>query len=151
MFLILPIEVYRATNVRKNFVTTKFWRIFILSHLPPLQWEGEQKPCITKLLSYLVRNNMESYYPCTWLSFVNQKNEKNKKLKFVNENYICFSYGIIFQNNRSLYCIPIIWKCRKLKHYQLRIRSEIFLLLEMIFNAFNVWQYHFRWKSLFWL
>ena len=27
-------------------------------------------------LSYLVRNNMESYYPCNWLSFANQKNEK---------------------------------------------------------------------------
>ena len=26
---------------------------------------------------------MEPYYPCTWLSLVNQKNEKNKKLKFV--------------------------------------------------------------------
>ena len=33
-------------------------------------------------------NNMETYYPYTSLSFVNQKNEKNKKLKFVNENYI---------------------------------------------------------------
>ena len=37
---------------------------------------GEQKPYTTKLLSYLVRNNMETYYPCTWISFVNQKNEK---------------------------------------------------------------------------
>ena len=35
--------------------------------------------------------NIEPYYPCTLLSFVDQKNEKkkkNKKLKFVNENYI---------------------------------------------------------------
>ena len=24
---------------------------------------------------------MESYYPCTWLSFVNQKNEKKKKIR----------------------------------------------------------------------
>ena len=31
---------------------------------------------------------MESYYLCTWLSFVNEKNEKNKKLKFVYETYI---------------------------------------------------------------
>ena len=30
---------------------------------------------------------MEPYYPCTWLSLVNKKNEKNK-MKFVNENYI---------------------------------------------------------------
>ena len=27
-----PIEVYPAINVRKNFVTTKFWQIFKLSH-----------------------------------------------------------------------------------------------------------------------
>ena len=149
MFLILPIEVYRATNVRKNFVTTKFWRIFILSHLPPLQWEGEQKPCITKLLSYLVRNNMESYYPCTWLSFVNQKNEKkkkkNEKLMFVNENYIYWSYGIIFQNNISVSCIRILCIRWQLKHHQFR-RSEIFILLEIILNVFNVWL-----KSSFWL
>ena len=134
MFLILPIEVYRATNVRKNFATTKFWQIFTLSHLPPLQWEGEQKPCITKLLSYLVRNNMESYYPCTWLSFVNQKNEKKKKKKekeklmFVNENYSYWSYGTIFQNNISASCIRILCIRRQLKHHQFR-RSEIFTLL----------------------
>ena len=24
---------------------------------------------------------MDSYYPCTWLSFVNQKNEKKKKIR----------------------------------------------------------------------
>ena len=50
--------------------------------------EGEQKICTIKLLSYLVRNNMETYYPWTLLSFVNKTNEKNMKLKFVNENYI---------------------------------------------------------------
>ena len=27
-----PIEVYPAISVRKNFVTTKFWQIFKLSH-----------------------------------------------------------------------------------------------------------------------
>ena len=35
--------------------------------------------CTIRLLSYLAINNMETmktYYPCTWLSFVNQKNEK---------------------------------------------------------------------------
>ena len=24
---------------------------------------------------------MDSYYPCTWLSFVNQQNEKKKKIR----------------------------------------------------------------------
>ena len=36
LFLTLPIEVYPATNVRKNFAITKFWQIFILSHSLPL-------------------------------------------------------------------------------------------------------------------
>ena len=49
---------------------------------------GGQKACTIKLLSYLVRNNMEKYIHT---SFVNQKNEKNKKLNLVNENYICSS------------------------------------------------------------
>ena len=41
---------------------------------------------------------MEPYCPCTW-----QKNEKNKKLKFVNEDYIYCSYNIIFQS--TLYTV----------------------------------------------
>ena len=64
MFLTLPIEVYPATNVRKSFATTIFWQVFKLSH--PVVMKGgewEQKPCTNKLLSYLVRNNMETYYP----------------------------------------------------------------------------------------
>ena len=32
-------EVYPATNVRKTFVTTKFWRTFKLSH--PIVMRGE--------------------------------------------------------------------------------------------------------------
>ena len=32
MFLTPAIEVYPVTNVRKNFVTPKFWQIFKLSH-----------------------------------------------------------------------------------------------------------------------
>ena len=58
--------------------------------------------------------------------------------------------GITFQNNWSTYCIPIPSICRQPKHHQLRIRSEILILLEIILNAFNVWQYHFRLKTLFW-
>ena len=40
---------------------------------------------------------MEPYYPCTWLSFVNQKNEKNKTLKFVNEKYIYVPKVLLFK------------------------------------------------------
>ena len=32
IFVAPPIEVYAATNVRKNLVTTGFWQIFKLSH-----------------------------------------------------------------------------------------------------------------------
>ena len=32
IFLTPPIEIYRATNIRKKFVTTKFWQVFKLSH-----------------------------------------------------------------------------------------------------------------------
>ena len=63
IFLTPLIEIYRATNIRKKFVTTKFWQVFKLSH--PILTGGGQKPCSTKLVSYLVRNNMETYYPCT--------------------------------------------------------------------------------------
>ena len=49
--------------------------------------------------------------------------------------YIHCSEGIIFQNNWYVYCIPILWICRQPKHHQLRIGSEIFILLEIILNA----------------
>ena len=45
----------------------------------PIVMGEDQKPCKIKLLSYLVRNNMEPYYSSTWLSFINEKNEKKKK------------------------------------------------------------------------
>ena len=162
MINVTPPFVFNSTHIglsyhkcKKKFCHRKMLANFHIkppSPYTPLYWEGKQKPCTIKLLSYLVRNNMELYCPCTLLSFVNQKNQKNKKLKFVNENYIYCSEGIIFPNNWSIYCVPILWICRQLKHHQSTIRSEIFILLEIILNAFfNVWQYHFRLKSLFWL
>ena len=114
--------------------------------------EGEQKPCVIKLLSYLVRNNMETYYTCTWLSFVNQKNEKIRNWRnLIIKNISTVPKLLLFKNNLSVHCISFLWICRQLKHHQLRIRSEIFISLEIILNAFNVWQYHFPLKSLFWL
>ena len=139
MLLAPSIEIYPATNVGEKFVATKFWQIFILSHPHSPHCNGRgHKPCTTKLLSYLVRNNMEPY-PCTWIRFVNQKNGKNKKLKFLDENDIYCSEVINFQSNWSVVCIPILWTCRQPKHHQLRIRSEIFISLETILNTFNVW------------
>ena len=57
---------------------------------------GKQKPCTMKLLSYLLRTNMETYYPYTLLCFANQK--KKKKCEFevlVNENYKYINLQII--------------------------------------------------------
>ena len=47
LFLTSPIEVYPATDVRKDFVTTKFWQIFISSpHITPHCNGSGEKPCI---------------------------------------------------------------------------------------------------------
>ena len=47
---------------------------------------------------------METYYPCTWLSFVNQKNEKNKKSKFVNLDLSTVPKVLIFKRT-DLYTV----------------------------------------------
>ena len=89
-----------------------------------------------------------------------------RNLKCVNENYKYCSSAIIFQNNWPVYLghhdlkkkhLKFIrkkkfWICRQLKYLQLRIRSEIFIFLQIILNAFNFWQSltdHFPFKSLF--
>ena len=41
MFLTPPIEVSPATNVRKKFVTRRFWQIFKLSHPIVSEWGAE--------------------------------------------------------------------------------------------------------------
>ena len=48
---------------------------------------------------------MEPYYQCTWLSLVNKKNEKNKKMKFANENYIVPK--VLFFKITDLYTVYI--------------------------------------------
>ena len=51
---------------------------------------------------------MEPYYPCNWLSFVNQKNGKNKKLKFLFE--VCLKLYLLFlMYNFSKQMIGIIY------------------------------------------
>ena len=47
IFLAPSIEVYPATNVRKNFVTTKFWKIFKLSH--PIVMGGEAETMFNQI------------------------------------------------------------------------------------------------------
>ena len=48
---------------------------------------------------------METYYPCTWISFVNQKNEKNKESKFVNEKYISIVPELLFFKTTDLFTV----------------------------------------------
>ena len=47
--------------------------IFKLSH--PIVMKGGGKNMYNQI-TFILRNNMEIYYPCTWLSFLNQGNEK---------------------------------------------------------------------------
>ena len=81
---------------------------------------------------------METYYPCTWISFVNQKKWENNELKSVNVNYISNVPNLLLFERTDLYTVatPILWICRKLKHQQLRIRGEIFISQEIILNVF---------------
>ena len=128
-----PIKVYSATNVRKSVVPIKFWQIFKLS-LPIIIWGGVgcQKPCIIKLLlSYLLRKHTIHALD---LSFVNQKNEKIWNWSLLMKIISTFHKLFIFQNNWSVYCIPVLWICRQLKYHQLRI-SEIFISLEIILGG----------------
>ena len=110
---------------------------------------GGVETTYNQLLSHFVRNNMETYCPCTWLSSVNQKNEKIKNWSLLMKIISTVPQLLFFRTTDQMYivciqyCIPILWICRQLKHHQLRIRSEIFISQEIILNAFNVLQYHF--------
>ena len=90
---------------------------------------------------------MEPYYPCNWVGFINRKNKKDNKLKFVNNNYI---YWYRYYFSKQLICILYTYSLnmQTTKTSSSRIRSETFILLEIILNVFNVWQYHFRIKIL---
>ena len=66
-FVLTPsIEVYHTINVRRNF--DKFLYYVTPSPSPPspiVKGGGAEIMYTIKLLSYLVKNNMEPYYPCT--------------------------------------------------------------------------------------
>ena len=52
---------------------------------------------------------MEPYYPCGWLSFINQKKKKKKKLKFVNEiiSTVC---EVLFFKTTDLYTVYLFYE-----------------------------------------
>ena len=70
----------------------------------PLKWKGKHKPCTIKLLSHLVRNNMESYYPCNWLSLVNQKNEKIRNWSLLMKIISCVLRAVLLKTT-DLYTV----------------------------------------------
>ena len=59
---------------------------------------------------------METYYPCTWLSFVSQKNEKNNGSLLM--KIISTVSKVLFFKTTDPYtaAIPSLLKCRQLKH-----------------------------------
>ena len=87
---------------------------------------------------------MEIYYPCTWLSFVNQKNEKIRNWNLLMKIISAVPKQFYFKTTDVYTVYADNWICKQLKHHQLRIRSEIFLSIKIILNVFNVWQYHLR-------
>ena len=152
MPLTRPIEVCPATNVRKKFYHHKILANFHIesSPLPPMVIGGGAETMYNQIIFIFSKEWHGTILSVHLTKFC--KSEKWKKLIEVLLMKIISTFPkvyIIFQNNWSVYCIHILWICRQLKHHQLRIRSEIFISLEIILNAFNVWQYHFRLKYLF--
>ena len=52
---------------------------------------------------YLVSNNMETYYPCTWKSFINQKNEKIRNWGLLMK--IIYLFFLNYYFSKKLICI----------------------------------------------
>ena len=109
---------------------------------------GGQKLFSTKLLWYLVRNNMETYYPCTWISFVNQKNEKIRNCSLLMKIIYLLFLSCNF-SKQLIYILCTYFLNMQINHQQLRTKSKIFISLETVLNFFNVWRYHLLLKSLF--
>ena len=95
------IEVYLATNVKKKFVTTKFWKIFKLSH--PIVMAGGAETMFTQITLTFSKNNMERYYPYTWISFINQKNEKIRNWSLLMK--IIYLLFLSYYFSKQLICI----------------------------------------------
>ena len=87
---------------------------------------------------------METCCPCTLLSFRNNKNEKIRNWSLLMKIISTTFY-------KQLICIPHTYSLnmQTTKSSQLWIRSKMLILLKIILNAFNVWQYHFSFKYLF--
>ena len=125
LFLTPPIEVYLGTNVRKNFVTTRFWQIFILSH-PQLMiaqliawsflmilsvsftsatFEAFAEAYLSFLVLALVKKNAE-VIKCLW-DEVYICSRKKSNVSF-NKSYICLSHSFQtwFHNADNLLYYP---------------------------------------------
>ena len=58
-------------------------------------------------ITFIIRNNMETYYPCTWLSFRNHKNEKKKRNSLLMKN-ISTVPKVLFFKTTDLYTVYIL-------------------------------------------
>ena len=61
----------------------------------------------------------------------------HKLLFFKTTNPICLGQKYLEKHFKLIWKKKKVWTCRQLKYYQLRIRSEIGILLEIILNAFK--------------
>ena len=97
----------------------------------------------------LLKTKQLTLFSFLWLSW-NIKTYPPRNLKIVNENLLFIS--CYFSNQLTLYTLDTqIWKnilsscestknigiCKQLKYYQLRIRSEVGISLEIILNGFK--------------
>ena len=85
---------------------------------------------------------MELYYPY-YPSMHLTKFRKSEKWKKIRNQSLLMKFmstapKVLFFKTTDLYTIPILWICKQLKHHQLRIRSVIFILLEITLNEMSL-------------
>ena len=73
--------------------------------LPLLSCESSVSVKETLIKKKLVRNNMEPYYPCTWLNFVNQKKWKKKRNWNLLMKIISPAPKVLFFKTADLYSV----------------------------------------------
>ena len=70
---------------------------------PHCNGRGSRNHVQPYLLSYLVTNNMETYYPCNWISFLNQKKEKIRNWSLLMK--IIYLMFLSYYFSKQLICI----------------------------------------------
>ena len=102
----------------------KILQFFKLSH-PIVMGEGA-KTMYNQIIFIFSKEKHGNILSMHLTKFRKSEKWKNKKLKFVSENYIYCSQAIIFQNNWFVYYIPILWIYMQARYHKLRIRNGMF-------------------------